>query len=142
MLLEDIKEKRGKLRPLKIGKCGQLWEWYEEYKEWEPGHRHLSHLCGLFPGELLAGNEELMKACRVSLLHRLENGGGHTGWSCAWIINLFAVLKDDAYGLGLLKVANKLKNEQNIIFFLFLPALLRYDQQMTFCKFKVCDLMI
>ena len=33
-------------------------------------------------------------------------------------------------------------NEQNIIFFLFLPALLRYDQQMTFCKFKVCDLMI
>lgn len=103
MLLEDIKEKRGKLRPLKIGKRGQLLEWYEEYKEWEPGHRHLSHLCGLFPGELLAGNEELMKACRVSLLHRLENGGGHTGWSCAWIINLFAVLKDGQNAFEYLK---------------------------------------
>ena len=93
-LLSEVKEKRAKLSPFKIGSYGQLLEWYEEYEEWEPGHRHLSHLCGLFPGELFAGNEELKEACRVSLMHRLENGGGHTGWSCAWIINLFTALKD------------------------------------------------
>ncbi|MBQ8230847.1 MAG: glycoside hydrolase family 95 protein [Lachnospiraceae bacterium] len=93
-LLADVKEKRDRLSPFKIGSYGQLLEWYEEYEEWEPGHRHLSHLCGLFPGELFAGNKELIEASRVSLMHRLENGGGHTGWSCAWIINLFTALKD------------------------------------------------
>ena len=93
-LLTEVKEKRKRLSPLQIGSYGQLLEWREEYEEWEPGHRHLSHLCGLFPGELLAGDEKLTEACRISLMHRLENGGGHTGWSCAWIINLFTALKD------------------------------------------------
>ena len=46
----------------------------------------------MFPSELWVGNEEMEKAVRISLKHRLENGGGHTGWSCAWIINLMAIL--------------------------------------------------
>lgn len=93
-LLADIREKSRRLAPFCTGSFGQLLEWHEEYGEPEPGHRHVSHLYGLFPSELFSGDDRLTQACRVSLEHRLKNGGGHTGWSCAWIINLFAVLKD------------------------------------------------
>ena len=48
----------------------------------------------MFPSELFAGNEKLTEACRISLKHRLENGGGHTGWSCAWIVCLYARLEN------------------------------------------------
>lgn len=93
-LLDEVKQKLEKLAPFRTGSFGQLLEWHEEYEEPEPGHRHLSHLYGLFPSEIFARDEKLTQACLVSLEHRLKNGGGHTGWSCAWIINLFAVLKD------------------------------------------------
>ena len=36
----------------------------------------------------------MTEACRISLTERLKNGGGYTGWSCAWIINVFTILKD------------------------------------------------
>ena len=93
-LYKEICEKMPRLAPFRTGSFGQLLEWHEEYEEPEPGHRHASHLYGLFPAEVFAGDAKLTEACRVSLMHRLENGGGYTGWSCAWIINLFAVLKD------------------------------------------------
>ena len=93
-LLDEIREKLPRLAPFRTGSFGQLLEWHEEYEEPEPGHRHISHLYGLFPSELFAGNEKLTEACRISLKHRLENGGGHTGWSCAWITNVFAILED------------------------------------------------
>lgn len=93
-ILSEIDEKLEKLLPFRTGSQGQLLEWYEEYKEAEPGHRHISHLYGLFPSELFEGDEKMREACRISLMRRLEHGGGYTGWSCAWIINMFAVLKD------------------------------------------------
>ena len=93
-LYREICGKMPRLAPFRTGSFGQLLEWHEEYEEPEPGHRHASHLYGLFPAEVFAGDAKLTEACRVSLMHRLENGGGHTGWSCAWIINLFAALKD------------------------------------------------
>jgi alpha-L-fucosidase 2 len=93
-LLTEIKRKLEKLAPFKIGSYGQLLEWNEEFAEKEPGHRHISHLYGLFPSELFATNEKMIEACKKSLEHRLNNGGGYTGWSCAWIMNVFAVLQD------------------------------------------------
>lgn len=84
-----------RLPPFRIGSHGQLMEWYEDYPEYEPGHRHVSHLYGLFPGnQITEQTPELLEACRVTIQRRLENGGGHTGWSCAWLISLFARLKD------------------------------------------------
>ena len=81
---------------LKIGKYGQLMEWMQDYEEAEPGHRHISHLYGVYPGSSVTWERtpELMKAARVSLERRLANGGGHTGWSRAWIIGLWARFKD------------------------------------------------
>jgi alpha-L-fucosidase 2 len=84
-----------KLPPFRIGKFGQLQEWYEDYDEHELGHRHVSHLYGLYPGnQIHEGTPELLEACRISLQRRVKHGGGHTGWSCAWLINLYARLKD------------------------------------------------
>jgi len=87
---------RARLAPLQIGKYGQLQEWMEDYDEPEPGHRHMSHLYGLHPGELITprGTPDLAQAVRVTLGRRLASGGGHTGWSRAWIINFFARLGD------------------------------------------------
>lgn len=85
-----------RMPPLKIGKHGQLQEWLKDYEETEPGHRHMSHLFGLYPGTQigLRDTAELAQAARTSLERRLANGGGHTGWSLAWIINFWARLED------------------------------------------------
>ncbi len=82
------------LPPFKLGSHGQLLEWPHEYTEEEPGHRHMSHLFGLYPGGLICPRHtpELAEACKKSLEYRLLNGGGHTGWSCAWLISLYARL--------------------------------------------------
>ena len=84
--------------PLKIGKYGQLLEWMEDYEEPEPGHRHISHLYGLYPGTSIskACTPELFEAAYRTLERRLENGGGHTGWSRAWIIGLWAAFGNGA----------------------------------------------
>ena len=62
----------------------------------EPGHRHISHLFALHPGRRITvrGTPELAQAARVTLERRLAHGGGHTGWSRAWIINFWARLED------------------------------------------------
>lgn len=83
-----------KLKPTQIGERGTILEWQEDYKEWEPGHRHISHLYGLHPsGQItLDGTPQLAEAAKRTLQYRLENGGGHTGWSRAWIMNHYAKL--------------------------------------------------
>jgi len=96
----DLRQKlttaRDRLAPLKIGKHGQLQEWLEDYDEPDPGHRHISHLFALHPGNqiTLRGTPELARAARVSLERRLQAGSGHTGWSRAWIINFWARLEE------------------------------------------------
>lgn len=95
-LRKEWLDARDELAPLKIGKHGQLQEWYEDFDEPEPGHRHMSHLFALHPGRQITvhGTPALARAARVSLDRRLAAGGGHTGWSRAWIVNFFARLHD------------------------------------------------
>jgi alpha-L-fucosidase 2 len=87
--------------PLQTGRYGQIQEWLEDYDEEEPGHRHVSQLFALHPGSQIIPrrNPELAKAARTTLERRLRNGGGHTGWSRAWIINFWARFEegDSAY---------------------------------------------
>ncbi len=87
---------RARLWPFTIGSNGQLLEWWQEFDEAEPGHRHMSHAFGLHPGRQITprGTPELASAIRQSLALRLAHGGGHTGWSRAWLINIFARLED------------------------------------------------
>ena len=82
------------LKKPSLNSDGSLMEWNREVEEVEPGHRHISHLYGLYPGHTitLEKTPELAEACKKTLKKRLENGGGHTGWSQAWIINFYAQL--------------------------------------------------
>ena len=91
-----LKAARDRLPPLKIGKHGQLQEWQQDYDEKDPGHRHISHLFALHPGNqiTLRGTPDLAKAARATLDRRLQHGGGRTGWSRAWIVNFWARLEE------------------------------------------------
>jgi alpha-L-fucosidase 2 len=95
-LRERLRASLKRIPPLKIGKYGQLQEWLEDYEEPDPGHRHISHLFALHPGNeiTLRGTPELARAARTTLERRLAAGSGHTGWSRAWIINFWARLED------------------------------------------------
>jgi alpha-L-fucosidase 2 len=80
----------------RIAHDGRLQEWPEDYADHEPGHRHISHLFGLFPEDqiTLQGTPALAKAARTTLDKRLAAGSGSTGWSRSWIINCMARLQD------------------------------------------------
>lgn len=95
-LTEKLKTLLPRLPDLSVGKYGQLMEWAEDYEEVELGHRHISHLYALYPSTQLTYEKtpDLMEAARVTLERRLRNGGGHTGWSKAWIITMWARLRD------------------------------------------------
>ena len=86
-----------RLAPLQVSeKTGRLQEWVFDYDEPEPGHRHMSHMYGLHPScqITLRGTPELAAAAKKSLEYRLAHGGGHTGWSRAWLVNFWARLED------------------------------------------------
>lgn len=83
---------RTHLPEFKIGNDGRLLEWNEEKEEVEPGHRHLSHLYGVYPSDIFMSDDKKAQydAARRSLDYRLSCGGGHTGWSRAWVSCLYA----------------------------------------------------
>jgi alpha-L-fucosidase 2 len=99
--VQRVRDARERLLGPQIGSDGRLLEWSQEFKEAEPGHRHVSHLFALYPGKQISvtGTPELATAARKSLEYRLSHGGGHTGWSRAWIINFWARLQngEEAY---------------------------------------------
>jgi alpha-L-fucosidase 2 len=91
-----VAETNKKIPPPAIGKHGQIQEWADDYDEPDPGHRHISQLFALHPSDQITvhGTPQLAKAARATIERRLANGGGHTGWSRAWIINFWARLQD------------------------------------------------
>lgn len=94
--IERIEAARKRLIPYQTGKHGQLQEWAQDFDEAEPGHRHMSHMYGLYPGSDISPRRtpELARAARVSLERRLAAGGAYTGWSRAWAIGFWARLGD------------------------------------------------
>ena len=95
-LVRQVRAARERLAMPKIGSDGRLLEWTEEFEEPEPGHRHISHLFAVYPGRQYTYRSapEMMAAARKSIEYRLAHGGGHTGWSRAWIINFWARFRD------------------------------------------------
>ena len=92
-----------RLQRLQIGPDGRILEWSEPLPEQEPGHRHVSHLFGLYPGIEIDPRRtpELADAARKTLAERLRHGGGQTGWSAAWLTMYRARLGDgeDAHAM-------------------------------------------
>jgi len=90
------------LHPYSIGKKGNLQEWYYDWEDQDPNHRHVSHLFGLYPGSSITMNKNptLAKAVQKSLELRTNNG---TGWSIAWKINLWARLQNGKMALDAIR---------------------------------------
>lgn len=90
---EKIREMLPKLYPFRILSDGTLSEWFDGAEDVDPGHRHISHMYGLYPAELITdATPELYAACEKSLQKRVRHGGGVTGWSGGWLICAFARL--------------------------------------------------
>lgn len=90
-----LEEAKKRLPPVKINSKGVIREWIDDYDEPEPGHRHMSHLLGLYPlSQFTPETPELFSAAEATIERRLSFGGGHTGWSKAWMVCFFARLQD------------------------------------------------
>jgi alpha-L-fucosidase 2 len=100
--MQMLIEKRSKLYPLHIGKNGNLQEWYKDWEDVDPHHRHVSHLFGLHPGRQISPitTPEFAKAANKTLEIRGDEG---TGWSKAWKINFWARLLDGNHAHLLIK---------------------------------------
>ena len=89
-----LREAQRRLPPVKVNSKGVIQEWINDYDEPEPGHRHMSHLLGLYPlAQFTPETPELFRAAEATIERRLSFGGGQTGWSKAWMVSFFARLQ-------------------------------------------------
>lgn len=100
---------KSQLPPMHIGQYGQLQEWLEDWDRETSGHRHVSHLWGLYPGNLISPytNPELFQAAKKSLVGR---GDASRGWSMGWKVCLWARLLDGNHAYTLITNQLKLKD--------------------------------
>jgi alpha-L-fucosidase 2 len=101
-LKNKISSMKARLFPLQIGKKGNLQEWYKDWEDAEPTHRHISHLFGLFPGRQISPitTPDYANAAKKSLELR---GDGGTGWAKGWKINTWARLLDGDHAHRLIR---------------------------------------
>lgn len=106
----QVERTRKRLAPMQIGQHGQLQEWLEDWDDPEDTHRHVSHLWGLYPGNLISLDKtpDLAEAAKTSLLHR---GDGGTGWAMAWKLNLWARLREPEHVSSILNNLFTLEGE-------------------------------
>lgn len=111
---DDLNKLSQKLPPMHIGQYGQLQEWLEDWDRKESGHRHVSHLWGLYPGNEISpySQPELFEAARNSLIGR---GDASRGWSMGWKVCLWARLLDGNHAYKLIQNQLKLKSPQATI---------------------------
>ena len=103
---------KAKLLPYQIGSKGQLQEWYKDFEEVEPHHRHVSHLYALHPAHEISplATPDLANAARKTLELRGDDG---TGWSLAWKVNMWARLLDGDHAYILFKNMLRLTREKD-----------------------------
>lgn len=90
----SVADAQSRLAGTQIGSDGRIMEWAHEFKEVEPGHRHISHLFAVHPGSQIntIKTPDLAEAANKSIDYRISHGGGHTGWSSAWLVSQYARL--------------------------------------------------
>ena len=96
--VKHIRDIMPKVYRPKVAEDGRLMEWRLPFQESEPGHRHISHVLGAYPGTQinLDRDPQMRDAVMKSIEGRLAKGGAGTGWSRAWTIGMFARLSDGA----------------------------------------------
>lgn len=108
-----LKEKRSKLNPLKIGKKGNLVEWYDDWEDEDPQHRHVSQLFGLHPGRQISPLIDTAYS-NAAIQTLLTRGDGGTGWSMAWKINFWARLLDGNHAYKMVQELLKKSTMNNL----------------------------
>lgn len=105
-LCRNIENALARLHPYQIGKKGNLQEWYYDWEDAEPQHRHQTHLFGLYPGHSITpyATPELAAACKKTLEIK---GDETTGWSKGWRINLWARLGDGNHAYKMIRTLLK-----------------------------------
>ena len=95
-LVKKVRASLPKVYRPRVGDDGRLLEWRLPFKEVSPGHRHISHVIGAYPGNQVNLDEDpkMRDAVMKSMEGRLARGGAGTGWSRAWTIGMFARLSD------------------------------------------------
>lgn len=104
-LTDEIREKQKRLPECPVNKKGYIDEWYLGHGDADRGHRHISHLTGYFPFDLINAHDtpELCECVKKSLDRRVKYGGGHTGWSAAWLMIEYARLGESEKAFAFLK---------------------------------------
>ncbi|PRY55340.1 alpha-L-fucosidase 2 [Arcticibacter pallidicorallinus] len=108
-----LKQKRAMLSPLKVGKKGNLVEWFGDWEDEDPQHRHISHLFGLHPGRQISPliDKKFAEASRKTLEVRGDEG---TGWSKAWKINFWARMLDGNHAYKMYQELLKVSTLNNL----------------------------
>ena len=112
-LRQELTEASAKLLPFQVGSKGQLQEWYRDFEEVDPQHRHTSHLFAVYPANEISplATPELAAAAKRSL----ELRGDHaTGWGIAWRVNLWARLLDGNHAYTLFRNLLRLSKDEGI----------------------------
>jgi alpha-L-fucosidase 2 len=102
-IVDRVQDALSRMAPgVRLGPDGRILEWHAPVTEAEPGHRHMSHVWALYPGDAIdpVTTPEWASAARRTIDSRLEHGGAGTGWSRAWMINFMARLHDGAEAHG------------------------------------------
>ena len=95
LFVSEAREALNRLQPYKIGKKGNLQEWFYDWEDEDPHHRHQSHLFGVYPGHHLYDGVNTKEAIHRAAAKTLElKGDKTTGWSTGWRVNLYARLHD------------------------------------------------
>ena len=91
----EVNAALARLHPYKIGKKGNLQEWFYDWEDEDPHHRHQSHLFGVYPGHHLDDGTNTKETIHHAASRTLElKGDKTTGWSTGWRVNLYARLHD------------------------------------------------
>ena len=109
---QTVSQAADQLLPFKIGSKGQLQEWYKDFEDEDPHHRHTSHLYALHPANLISplNTPQLAEAAKKTLELRGDDG---TGWSLAWKVNMWARLLDGNHAYKLFKNQLRLTKEND-----------------------------
>lgn len=115
-LIDEIDNALSKLAPIQISERGTIMEWLEDYERMLPGHRHLSHLFGVCPGDEISIEKtpELAEACKRSLEERISYGSGASGWSGAWAAGIWARLYEGERAYSHIKEIFRINTSTNL----------------------------
>jgi alpha-L-fucosidase 2 len=139
-LCAQIAARAAQLLPLSADEDGVLREWFCDFEPRERGHRHFSHLIGVYPGDKINAKETpaLFAAAKKALDRRLQNGGGSTGWSLAWAMALAAKFGDASLPEGLFKMLFANDTSPNLLDYMYVEG---WERPLVFqidANFGVC----